>query len=304
MGIKSLGGKAAAALTDRFAKQIYTVKANSPAILLGVGIVSVTASTVLACRATLKLSDVLEKGEKNLEKIEGAEETEPVKKAVRLETAIEIVKLYGPSVALMGVGILTLTKSHKILAERNANLASAYAIVDQAFKRYRKRVIADQGEDKDFEYLYGVEEREIVEEGPNGPEVKTVKGVDQEQIRSDYDMTYSRLFDQTNENWQPVGTHNQFFIQMVHNHANDMLTNRGFLFLNDVYDMLDMKRTPEGQVVGWIKDTEIGGGDGYVDFGVWRNGVYQGKEWVNGHKDVILLDFNVDGPILAKISQL
>ena len=49
--------------------------------------------------------------------------------------------------------------------------------------------------------------------------------------------------------------------------AQDKLTIKGYLFINDIYDMLGIERTPAGQVMGWIygKDDPVP----TIDFGVY-----------------------------------
>ncbi|AVD99483.1 hypothetical protein SEA_BING_61 [Streptomyces phage Bing] len=299
MSLKTLAGK----VTGTFSKQILTIKTNSPAILLGVGVVGVTTSVVLACRATLKLSDVLEKGEEDLEKVkttpavEDEEERSKAKFGVQLQTAIKVVRLYTPSALLLGASIGALAGSHVILQKRNASLVAAYTVVSQGFKEYRARVVADQGKEKDFEYRFGKSEKEIAEEGKNGPEVSVIKGPDQDDLKHKTEWTYARVFDRHNPNWSDVPHQNQNFIHMVESSANRRLIINGYLFLNDVYEMLGFPKTQAGQQVGWVVNPAEGEGDGIVDFGVWNEGTFKGVEWISGQRDALLLDFNVDGVV-------
>ena len=324
MNFKTLGRKA----VSRMGSQILTVKTHSPVILIGTGAVGFTATVVLACRATLKLSDILAEGEENLKKANaasaekfGEDEIKKAKFGVKLQTAVNVAKAYAPAFA---VGIFTLacvTGSYTILKKRNAGLAAAYAVVDKGFKDYRKRVVEDQGVEKDFEYANGVETREVVVEGKNGDlEAKTVKGLDQDAIRTaDPESTYKRLFHgperdefgniveggyPASKKWSDIPMQNQFVLQMVQSEANDLLRLQGYLFLNQVYDMLGYEHTVAGQIVGWRKNPKEGKGDGYVSLGKWENGQYKGVEWLNGESDSILLDFNVDGPILGVLKKV
>ena len=79
--------------------------------------------------------------------------------------------------------------------------------------------------------------------------------------------------------------------------ANEKLRAKGFLFLNDVYKSLGMQETQAGQIVGWVYDKNKPSGDNYVDFNIF-NGSEPSRAFVNGYEKAILLDFNVDGPIL------
>lgn len=301
MNLKSLSRS----FTNKVGRQVLTVKAHSPVMLFGAGLVGVTATAVLACRATLKMSDILAESEEKLNnlqtKIDADGENDVLEKtkfSVKLQTAIKVAKNYAPAVIVGVVSVGALTGSHVILRKRNAGLAAAYAIVDKGFKDYRGRVIADQGEVKDLEYRFGKAEREIVEEGPNGPETRVIKGLDQNEVKKATEWTYARVFDEYNPNWNAtVDMQNQFFVNLIQNQANDLLRANGHIFLNEVYELLGFKKTPEGQLVGWVYNPESDA-DGYVDFGVWTSGKYKGVEWINGNKDAILLDFNVDGSIL------
>jgi hypothetical protein len=80
-----------------------------------------------------------------------------------------------------------------------------------------------------------------------------------------------------------------------------MLEKKGYLFLNDVYEMLGFERTKAGQVVGWIYNLDDPNGDNHVDFGIYDGNNADKRQFVNGLERAILLDFNVDGPILDLI---
>jgi len=323
VSFKTLGRKTVA----RMGSQILTVKTHSPAILIGTSAVGFTATVVLACRATLKLSDILAEGEENLKKANAAsgekfgdDEIKKAKFGIKLQTAINVAKVYALPAAFGIFTFACMTGSYTILKKRNAGLAAAYAIVDKGFKDYRKRVVADQGEQKDFEYAHGVETREIVKETADGPVVETVTGLDQDSIRTaNPEKIYKRLFHgperdadgnlveggyEGHKQWSDIPLQNQFFLQTRQSELNDLLRYQGHLFLNQAYDILGFEPTIAGQEVGWLKNPKEGEGDGYVSLGVWDNGTYRGIEWLNGNADSILLDFNVDGPILHALKEM
>lgn len=109
---------------------------------------------------------------------------------------------------------------------------------------------------------------------------------------------YARFFDETCAPWEKDPEYNVCFLNQQQNFANDLLRRQGYLFLNDVYDMLGIARTKAGQVVGWVYDEKNPIGDNYVDFGLYD---LRNARFVNGYEKSILLDFNVDGVILDKI---
>jgi hypothetical protein len=304
------------AVSRKIATQAMLAKKNSPTILFGAGVVSMVGSTVLACRATLKLEETLYEIEREKKQAERVKELvdDPVYKGEQTYTdeemahdisiisvrgVVSIARLYAPAVLVGGVGVLCLTKSHKILQDRNAALTAAYIAVDKAFNNYRERVRETYGEDVDREMRFGAEEVDIIDE-----ETGKVKSVTRAPD-GDPGM-YARWFDETNNNWhaKPFEDHNYLFLRTQQNWANDMLHARGHLFLNEVYSMLGLAHTSAGAIVGWVyqRDNEIG--DNYVDFGCWGPDGGRPDDFYNGHEGAILLDFNVDGPIWQLMDEL
>ena len=88
------------------------------------------------------------------------------------------------------------------------------------------------------------------------------------------------------------------FLNQQQNYANDKLRRQGYLFPNDVYDMLGIPKCKEGQTHGWVYDEKNPIGDNFVDFGIYNISRRKNRDFVNGYEKVILLDFNHDGNIL------
>ena len=93
------------------------------------------------------------------------------------------------------------------------------------------------------------------------------------------------------------------FLRREQAYWNDKLRARGYVFLNEVYERLDIPTTRAGQCVGWIYNPDRPNGDNYIDFGMYDITREPTREFVNGLERVILLDFNVDGVILDKIEE-
>lgn len=102
---------------------------------------------------------------------------------------------------------------------------------------------------------------------------------------------YAKTFDDSSPYWEKNRVKNLMFLKQHETYANDLLKKKGTVFLNEVYEMLGLPRTQEGQVVGWHYDIKNPIGDNYIDFDL-------GKETVSGSNDIgIVLDFNVDGKV-------
>lgn len=112
---------------------------------------------------------------------------------------------------------------------------------------------------------------------------------------------YSKLFDDLCCFWTNDPETNLYFLKSRQKECNDRLKRDGYLFLNDVYQILGMEKTKIGQIVGWIYEENNKFGDNFVDFGVYDQKDEDCRAFVNGTEPSILLDFNVDGEILSRI---
>lgn len=296
-----------AALTSKFSKQLLLAKENAPQLLFAGGISAGVASTVLACKATLNLESTMAKTKSELDDIRVAKETVEnggrptnahgeefdytVKDAkkdlviVRTRGFLELIKLYAPALGMGFISVALLTKSQHILNERNAGLAAAYTAMAGAFETYRERVVEDQGEEKDKEYMNGVVEVEEI--NPDTNRKRKVKAP------ATAGSPYATFFDNRSSSFSQDPDWNLTYLTGVRNHLNHRLTARGHVFLNEVLTDLGLPHTQAGAVVGWLRDGE---GDGVISFGI-EDGIEANAE---GH---ILLDFNVDGLMYNRIDE-
>ena len=293
------------------------LKKNSPKILMGVGIAGSVVSTVLACKATLKVKDILDEKNETVEQIHNCVEDETVdyneedkKKDLTIlyaQTGIKLAKLYLPSIALGALSIASIVSGYKILNKRNVALAAAYTVVDKGFKNYRKNVVERFGEEVDRELRYNIkakqiEEKYIDKDGNEKTRKKKVYEISEDKKPGEGISEYAKFFDEWNtDEHSKDPEYNLMFLRKQQDYANEVLKHQGYLFLNEVYDMLGIPRTQAGQVVGWIYDENNPTGDNYVDFGIYDLHDQQKRDFVNGLERNILLDFNVDGVIYDKI---
>lgn len=286
-------------VTSKTARQVLKVQKHSPQLLFAGGVVGVAGTVVLACRATLKLEEVLIRAEKahanvDMQESRSDRETARVHVAINVRTAVEISKLYGPAVVLGVASIASLTGSHVIMTKRNVALTAAYKAIEEGFEKYRDRVREEFGEEKELEIRHGSQEIERYKYNDKGE----VVGAEKVNAPHSQPSVYARFFDELNPNWQRNPEYNLVFLNNQQCWMNDRLHSRGHLFLNEVYDALGMDRTKAGAVVGWVVSKK---GDNYVDFGHYNSENPRARDFVNGREPAILLDFNVDGVILDLI---
>lgn len=292
------------------------VQKHSPEILMGIGVVGVVGTAVLASKATLQLDGILDDTSELLNKVSDVEsrlelgeeltltdgraytkkDVDKDRALVYFQAGVKITKLYLPAVSLGVVSIACLLGSHNIMKKRNVALMAAYRVLDEGFTSYRKRVIDEFGEEKDYNYRHGiisVEEKTFEEIDENGKKKKVKKKVAERDPNAT--SIYARFFDDGCREWSKNPEYNMVFLKTQQNFANDLLKARGHLFLNEVYDSLGIPRSEAGAIVGWILDEDS---DNFVDFGLYSG---RSSDFINGYERSILLDFNVDGIIFDRI---
>ena len=298
-------------LTRTFHKVGWQIKKHSPEILLVTGVVGTVATTVLACKATTKAGDILDKAK---EKIDGIHEVaddpeyanvytpEDKKKDLTIaytQTAIDFVKLYGPSILLGAASITCILASHNIIRKRNVALSAAYAAVDRSFKEYKGRVIERFGEELDRELTYNIKAKEIEEvvtneDGTTSVEKKTVD-VATGPVLSEYAM----CFDDTCLNWSRNAEENKFFLMQLERMLNDRLKSQHIVTLNEVREAIGLPLTPMAAVIGWVYDEKNPNVDNYIDLGIFNIHCEANRNFVNGFEKSVWLNPNVDGEIYS-----
>lgn len=283
------------ALTRNIGRKTLVLKKNSPHIFFVGGVVGVVAAGVLACRATLQLEAALDDIRSDLDAVKkintGDSNVDNPQKPyqyvayVSVKSAVVFGKLYGPSVLLGAASVAALTGSHIQLTRRNAALTATVGLAARAYEEYRLRVQEEIGKEREMDVHNNAKEQVVDVDGK--AEIHKLVGEGGGSI-------YARHFDERNTNWVNNWETNAMFLEHQQNYMNHILQARGHLFLNDVYDALDLERSTPGSVVGWVIN---GDGDGYVDFGLYDASNMDG----NKIKRTVLLDFNVDGVVFDLI---
>ena len=297
-------------MTRTFNKSLFQLKKHSPEILVITGVVGAVASTVMACKATLKVNEVLDEHKETVEKIHECVEKYPEEyneedkkrdlAATYGKTAVKFCALYGPAALVGAASITSILVGYNILHKRNVAAIAAYTAIASDFKKYRNRVVERLGENFDKELRYNIQTKEIEEKVVNedGSETTVTKAVT--VANPDY-SEFTRCFDENCIAYEKSAEDNMRFLKCQQNYFNDLLKRRGHVFLNEVYDGLGFPRTKAGAVVGWIYDEECPLGDNYIDFGIFNIKSEASRNFVNGIERAIWLDFNVDGIIYDKL---
>ena len=100
---------------------------------------------------------------------------------------------------------------------------------------------------------------------------------------------YAIKFDSSSKAWYEDNDYNLLALRATANRFSDLLENRGYVFLRDILETLDLPITKDSITVGWYFDTSNKFVDNYVDITVHELG-----------DETYMLDFNVDGDISSK----
>ena len=276
---------------------------HAPEILMGTGTVAFVATVITASRSTIKAQDILADCKEKLDDIkeiqelqiscngeveniqELAEYDEKQAKKDRItayvQMAIKLAKEYAIPFALALVTVFSFFGAFGIMKKRYATLATAYSALSESFRRYRERVIQDKGADKDLEYLTGGKVKELTETDKDGKKVKRkVLTLPDGTELSPYAFKFAKYKEngELNYQWQDDFSLNRAYILGQQDYLNDQLymrcvfddkhrvMKRGWVFLNEIRDLLGEDPTSTGAVVGNLFGNGEPGRDGFIDF--------------------------------------
>lgn len=291
------------------------LKKHSPEILTAAGIITGITAAIIACKQTVKATEIIQDARKSLNDIDEVknlakngeatyteDDEANDRKTVAIQTTVNLVKTYALPVGLGVLSIACILASNHILRKRNAALAAAFSALSTDFMNYRKRVIDKYGKETDFMLKNGLE-KQLVAHQVVDPETGEVKEEQKEVLT--YEGTklsqYARVFDEVGSTqWTPSADHNRAFLLMEQNYFNERIRTRGYIFLNEVYERLGFRPTKAGSIVGWVYQNADYEG---IDFGIFTAHTQKAAEFLDGTEPSIILDFNVQGDILSLVTE-
>lgn len=195
--------------------------------LLAIGAsVGVVITSIEASKATLKAEKIVL--DKKQERAQWEEKTNiPQPELSKGEIVESCWKVYIPSVAFGAATIGCIIAASVISSKQHKSLLAAYAMIDQSYKAYRKKVCERYGEDVDREIA-----NEIIEE--TEPD-----DFDANKLLF-YDIFSERYFESTMRKVQEGITY-----------VNRELNINGYASLNDMYHTIGICETEDGSILGW-----------------------------------------------------
>lgn len=198
------------------------VRRNAPTILTCVGGIGVVATSVMAVKATPKALQLLE--EAKAEK--GGDLT-------TLEVVVAAGPVYIPAV-VTGVATIACIFSANFLNKRSqAALTSAYALIDNSYREYKKKV----------EELYGKEADAQVKKEIAKDKHKKADIQEEDGKLLFYDEFSGRFFNATMED-----------VLRAEYHVNREIDNLGWATLNEFYLKAGLEPIEGGFDVGWTEE--------------------------------------------------
>lgn len=211
---------------------------NAATVLTCLGGIGVVATSVMAIKATPKA----------LKKIEEAKQ-EKGEDLSKWETA----KIAGPTyipIILVGASTIACIFGSSILNKRHqANLASAYALLNESYKQYQNKVKEIYGEEAHQEIIEA-----IAAEKAENMAVQAPGYFDNNRLYVDEKCGETRLFyDEYGDRFFET-TLEQVISAEYHLNRNYVL--RGYTVLNELYDFLGLEPTDYGNELGWAIDDD------------------------------------------------
>lgn len=258
-------------------------KNHSPELLLAGGIISLVGAVVMSAKAGSNTEEILEGHKAELDDVKSEEivkKSDVVK--IYAQTTGYLAKEYAPAVVLTSLSITCFCASYGILKSRYVALGAAYTALEESYRKYRERVIADRGEEADKYYLTGEKPKTITVEGEDGKKekIKVYPTLPDGSIASPYAFKFGKYKEngERNNQWQNDRKYCMMYILGQQDYLNDQLylrckfndehevIQRGSVFLNEIRDLLGEDPINIGQQVGNLFSNGEKGCNGYIDF--------------------------------------
>lgn len=200
---------------------------HSPAILAGVGVAGVIATSVLTGKATYHAANLL----RDIE-------LENNQKLTKKEIVNVVWPQYIPAV-VAGVGTsAAIIMSTRIGMRRTAAMTAAFTLSEKAANEYREKVIEHIGKAKNVKI-----EDDLAQDRINRSKANPASIIMTGQEQLCYDSWSSRYFTSTMED-----------LKKAQNDLNHRIISDDYASLSDFYDLLNLEHTQESDDIGWNVD--------------------------------------------------
>lgn len=235
---------------------LQTLKRASPTVLTILGAAGVAGTAVLAVKATPKAMKQCEW--LRLERTNNYE-----KEPTKMEYVQFAWKCYIPAASVGLATILCIFGANGLNRRQQAAITSAYALLDQAYKEYRKKVIELYGPDTDERVRADIAEEKL-------------KKVDLEEPADGKRLFYDEFSGQYFERTMAE-------VMDAEYHLNREFILEGSAKLNDFYELLGLPKTKLGDVVGWDGESGI---------------AFYGYQWIDISHELVTMDDGLECYIL------
>lgn len=251
MGISQIAGKFIGNAAHFWAKNNDKIEfvAGVALVAVGTGVLIHDAEKISDAKAEVQSKinyihdiDESEEGWAEEETTRGKAVADVAKTAV-----VEYTKAAWKGVGLIAAGEVLQGVSHATVTQKLTSVSASLAAVSTSFANYRKNVVEDQGEEKDYEYLVGPTMKSV-ELKKDGTVVETTTPIHTDTTKC-Y-IPHSFFFDESNINWQDSDEANREFLRRVETFVNQKLSVRQFMSENEIRDMIGAPRTKAGQAAG------------------------------------------------------
>lgn len=243
------------------------IKAKAPEILLGAGIVSMFGGVLSSVSAARQLDEILDEHNEELDAAkaevvvdeEGKETVKDQKeinrqvRKVYSKTGRKVLKAFALTGALMALSTACFVGMHNIQAGRIAGLTSAYTGLKEAFEEYQRRNIELNGEENHQMCKYGWKEMDEVDENGNRV-VKKKVAKDIRDLEEDGSVSAGHcVWGRSCPSFTGDHTYDSMILVNAQRHIEDLVKIRGWAIENDARDALQLPRTTEGMINGWVR---------------------------------------------------
>lgn len=208
---------------------------HSPEILTALGVTGMCSATIMAVKATPKVLDVV--SETKDKKLEKKEETK--------EIIVKAGKYYIPTILVSGLSIACILGASSINLKRNAALATAYSISENALKEYQSKVLETIGPRKERQ----IKDEIVKDHIAKNPVTNTEVYITGDGDTLFYDDHSGRYFMQ-----------NLARMEKIENMLNKRLWSEMWISLNDLYYEIGLNTLKDGDDIGFNID------DGYLNY--------------------------------------